>query len=153
MVKKDSNIPTSEGYFGVYGGAYVAETLVPALQELDKQYNLIKDSEDFASEVLEDLDKFVGRPSPLYFAKSWSKKLGGAKIYLKREDLNHTGAHKINNALFQVLLAKRMGKTRINVKLEPVHISLRSLLVALNLIFLVKVIWESMIFLNSPPMS
>ncbi len=113
MVKKDSNIPTSEGYFGVYGGAYVAETLVPALQELDKQYNLIKDNEDFTSEVLEDLEKFVGRPSPLYFAKRWSKKLGGAKIYLKREDLNHTGAHKINNTVGQILLAKHMGKIRI----------------------------------------
>lgn len=113
MVKKDSNIPTSEGYFGVYGGAYVAETLVPALQELDKQYNLIKDNEDFVSEVLEDLEKFVGRPSPLYFAKRWSKKLGGAKIYLKREDLNHTGAHKINNTVGQILLAKHMGKIRI----------------------------------------
>ena len=113
VVKKDLNIPTSEGYFGVYGGAYVSETLVPALQELDKQYNLIKDSEEFASEVLEDLDKFVGRPSPLYFAKGWSKKLGGAKIYLKREDLNHTGAHKINNTVGQILLAKHMGKTRI----------------------------------------
>jgi len=113
VVKKDSNIPTSEGYFGVYGGAYVAETLVPALQELDKQYNLIKDNEDFVSEVLEDLEKFVGRPSPLYFAKRWSKKLGGAKIYLKREDLNHTGAHKINNTVGQILLAKHMGKIRI----------------------------------------
>tara|TARA_B100001013_G_scaffold160922_1_gene96127 strand:- start:459 stop:1664 length:1206 start_codon:yes stop_codon:yes gene_type:complete len=113
VVKKDSNIPTSEGYFGVYGGAYVAETLVPALQELDKQYNLIKDNEDFTSEVLEDLEKFVGRPSPLYFAKRWSKKLGGAKIYLKREDLNHTGAHKINNTVGQILLAKHMGKIRI----------------------------------------
>jgi len=113
VVKKDLKIPTSEGYFGVYGGAYVAETLVPALQELDKQYNLIKDNEDFTSEVLEDLEKFVGRPSPLYFAKRWSKKLGGAKIYLKREDLNHTGAHKINNTVGQILLAKHMGKIRI----------------------------------------
>ena len=113
MAKKDFNVPDSKGRFGAYGGVYVAETLVPALEELAKQYDLIKESEEFKSEVLEDLEKFVGRPSPLYFAKRWSKKLGGAKIYLKREDLNHTGAHKINNTVGQILLAKHMGKTRI----------------------------------------
>ena len=113
MTKKDLNVPDSKGHFGPYGGVYVSETLVPALEELAKQYELIKENEEFKSEVFEDLEKFVGRPSPLYFAKSWSKKLGGAKIYLKREDLNHTGAHKINNAVGQILLAKHMGKTRI----------------------------------------
>ena len=113
MAKKDFNVPDSKGRFGAYGGVYVAETLVPALEELAKQYDLIKESEEFKSEVLDDLEKFVGRPSPLYFAKRWSKKLGGAKIYLKREDLNHTGAHKINNTVGQILLAKHMGKTRI----------------------------------------
>ena len=113
MTKKDLNVPDSKGRFGPYGGVYVSETLVPALEELAKQYELIKENEEFKSEVFEDLEKFVGRPSPLYFAKSWSKKLGGAKIYLKREDLNHTGAHKINNAVGQILLAKHMGKTRI----------------------------------------
>ena len=113
MAKKDFNVPDSKGRFGAYGGVYVAETLVPALEELAKQYDLIKESEEFKSEVLEDLEKFVGRPSPLYFAKRWSKKLGGAKIFLKREDLNHTGAHKINNTVGQILLAKHMGKTRI----------------------------------------
>ena len=113
VAKKDFNVPDSKGRFGAYGGVYVAETLVPALEELAKQYDLIKESEEFKSEVLEDLEKFVGRPSPLYFAKRWSKKLGGAKIYLKREDLNHTGAHKINNTVGQILLAKHMGKTRI----------------------------------------
>ena len=113
VAKKDFNVPDSKGRFGAYGGMYVAETLVPALEELAKQYDLIKESEEFKSEVLEDLEKFVGRPSPLYFAKRWSKKLGGAKIYLKREDLNHTGAHKINNTVGQILLAKHMGKTRI----------------------------------------
>jgi tryptophan synthase beta chain len=92
---------------------YVAETLVPALEELAQQYELIKENKEFKSEVQNDLEKFVGRPSPLYFAKRWSKQLGGAKIYLKREDLNHTGAHKINNTVGQILLAKRMGKTRI----------------------------------------
>ncbi len=113
MTKKDLNVPDSKGHFGPYGGVYVSETLVPALEELAKQYELIKENEEFKSEVFEDLEKFVGRPSPLYFAKSWSKKLGGAKIYLKREDLNHTGAHKINNTVGQILLAKHMGKTRI----------------------------------------
>ena len=113
MAKKDFNVPDSKGRFGAYGGVYVAETLVPALEELAKQYDLIKESEEFKSEVFEDLEKFVGRPSPLYFAKRWSKKLGGAKIFLKREDLNHTGAHKINNTVGQILLAKHMGKTRI----------------------------------------
>jgi len=113
VTKKDLNVPDSKGHFGPYGGGYVSETLVPALEELAKQYELIKENEEFKSEVFEDLEKFVGRPSPLYFAKSWSKKLGGAKIYLKREDLNHTGAHKINNTVGQILLAKHMGKTRI----------------------------------------
>jgi len=113
VTKKDLNVPDSKGHFGPYGGVYVSETLVPALEELAKQYELIKENEEFKSEVFEDLEKFVGRPSPLYFAKSWSKKLGGAKIYLKREDLNHTGAHKINNTVGQILLAKHMGKTRI----------------------------------------
>ena len=76
VAKKDFNVPDSKGRFGAYGGVYVAETLVPALEELAKQYDLIKESEEFKSEVLDDLEKFVGRPSPLYFAKRWSKKLG-----------------------------------------------------------------------------
>jgi tryptophan synthase beta chain len=113
MPKKDKKVPDSQGHFGAYGGVYVAETLVPALEELAQQYELIKENKEFKSEVQNDLEKFVGRPSPLYFAKRWSKQLGGAKIYLKREDLNHTGAHKINNTVGQILLAKRMGKTRI----------------------------------------
>ena len=113
VIKKDMNSPDSKGRFGPYGGVYVAETLVPALEELDNQYELIKGNEEFKAEIKDDLEKFVGRPSPLYFAKRWSKQLGGAKIYLKREDLNHTGAHKINNTVGQILLAKHMGKTRI----------------------------------------
>ena len=113
MPKKDKKVPDSQGRFGAYGGVYVAETLVPALEELAQQYELIKENKEFKSEVQNDLEKFVGRPSPLYFAKRWSKQLGGAKIYLKREDLNHTGAHKIKNTVGQILLAKRMGKTRI----------------------------------------
>ena len=113
MSKKYKKVPDSQGRFGAYGGVYVAETLVPALEELAQQYELIKENKEFKSEVQNDLEKFVGRPSPLYFAKRWSKQLGGAKIYLKREDLNHTGAHKINNTVGQILLAKHMGKTRI----------------------------------------
>ncbi len=113
MVKKDLNMPNSKGRFGAYGGVYVAETLIPALEELAKQYNLIRDNKNFLSEVSHDLETFVGRPSPLYFARRWSLELGGAKIYLKREDLNHTGAHKINNTVGQILLAKHMGKKRI----------------------------------------
>ena len=112
MTKKEQ-VPDSKGRFGIYGGVYVAETLVPALEELAQKYELIKDDKEFKAEVQDDLEKFVGRPSPLYFAKHWSKKLGGAKVYLKREDLNHTGAHKINNTVGQILLAKHMGKTRI----------------------------------------
>ena len=112
-MSKKEQMPDSKGRFGIYGGVYVAETLVPALEELAQKYELIKDDKEFKAEVQDDLEKFVGRPSPLYFAKHWSKKLGGAKVYLKREDLNHTGAHKINNTVGQILLAKHMGKTRI----------------------------------------
>jgi len=112
-MSKNGQVPDSKGRFGIYGGVYVAETLVPALEELAQKYELIKDDKEFRAEVQDDLEKFVGRPSPLYFAKHWTKKLGGAKLYLKREDLNHTGAHKINNTVGQILLAKHMGKTRI----------------------------------------
>jgi len=113
MDEKKINLPDQDGKYGVYGGRYVAETLVPALEELDKEYKKIKNNEEFQSEVFNDLRTFVGRPSPLYFAKRWSHKLGGARIFLKREDLNHTGAHKINNTVGQILLAKHMGKKRI----------------------------------------
>ena len=113
MDEKKIDLPDQDGKYGVYGGRYVAETLVPALEELDKEYKKIKNNEEFQSEVFNDLRTFVGRPSPLYFAKRWSNKLGGARIFLKREDLNHTGAHKINNTVGQILLAKHMGKKRI----------------------------------------
>ena len=92
-------MPDKNGRFGIYGGRYVAETLVPALEELSEQYEEIKKNNDFLNEFKEDLAHYVGRPSPLYFAKRWTELLGGAKIYLKREDLNHTGAHKINNTV------------------------------------------------------
>ena len=113
MTEEHPILPDSNGKYGVYGGRYVPETLIPALEELDKQYQLIKQDKDFQDEVSRDLKTYVGRPSPLYFAKRWTQQLGGAKVFLKREDLNHTGAHKINNTVGQILLAKRMGKKRI----------------------------------------
>jgi tryptophan synthase beta chain len=106
-------LPDAEGHFGPYGGRFVAETLMEPLEELRLAYEKYRDDPDFLAEFDADLSKYVGRPSPLYFAERWSRELGGAKIYLKREDLNHTGAHKINNTIGQALLAKRMGKTRI----------------------------------------
>ena len=109
----EKTLPDNKGRFGVYGGRYVAETLVPALDELDDQYRIIKRDKKFLSEFHNDLKEYVGRPSPLYFAKRWTEILGGAQVYLKREDLNHTGAHKINNTVGQILLAKHMGKKRI----------------------------------------
>jgi tryptophan synthase beta chain len=107
------NLPDATGHFGPFGGRYVPETLMHPLQELEEEYFRAQHDPEFARELSYYLTEFVGRPSPLYFAERLTKELGGAKIYLKREDLNHTGAHKINNALGQILLAKRMGKTRI----------------------------------------
>ena len=107
------NMPDASGHFGVYGGMFVAETLMAPLTELREAYERYRHDPEFIAELDYDLKHFVGRPSPLYFARQWSENLGGAKIYLKREDLNHTGAHKINNTVGQALLAKRMGKTRI----------------------------------------
>jgi len=105
--------PDENGHFGQYGGRFVGETLMEAIYALEKAYNLYKNDPEFQAEMDKDLADFVGRPSPLYHAENWSKRLGGAQIYLKREDLNHTGAHKVNNTIGQALLAKRMGKTRI----------------------------------------
>ena len=107
------NLPDATGHFGPYGGRYVPETLMHPLQELEAEYFRAQHDPDFQDELSYYLREFVGRPTPLYFAERLTKELGGAKIYLKREDLNHTGAHKINNAIGQILLAKRMGKTRI----------------------------------------
>jgi tryptophan synthase beta chain len=105
--------PDDKGHFGQYGGRFVGETLMEAIYALEEAYNRYKDDPEFQAEMDKDLADFVGRPSPLYHAQNWTKTLGGAQIYLKREDLNHTGAHKINNTIGQALLAKRMGKTRI----------------------------------------
>ena len=106
-------MPDSTGHFGPFGGRYVPETLVHPLQQLEDEYWRAQQDPEFQRELDYYLKEFVGRPTPLYFAERLTKALGGARIYLKREDLLHTGAHKINNAMGQVLLAKRMGKTRI----------------------------------------
>lgn len=105
--------PDLLGHFGQYGGRYVAETLMPALLELEESYNQSQVDPSFQSEFKNYLKDYVGRPSPLYFARRFTEHLGGARIYLKREDLNHTGAHKVNNTVGQVLLARRMGKRKV----------------------------------------
>ncbi len=105
--------PDERGHFGKYGGRYVAETLMPALLELERAYTEASQDQEFQREFSYYLKHYVGRPSPLYFAERLTKELGGAKIYLKREDLNHTGAHKVNNTVGQVLLARRMGKKKV----------------------------------------
>jgi len=107
------NLPDATGHFGEFGGRFVPETLMPALLELEAAYRAIENAPDFQSEFEYYLRDYVGRPSPLYYAERLTEELGGAKIYLKREDLNHTGAHKINNTIGQILLARRMGKKRI----------------------------------------
>src|ERR1700678_3723303 len=106
-------LPDAQGHFGPYGGRFVPETLMHPLQELEAEYFRAQKDPAFQSELQYYLREFCGRPTPLYFAEGLRRGLGGAKIYLKREDLLHTGAHKINNAMGQILLAKRMGKTRI----------------------------------------
>ena len=105
--------PDEDGRFGIYGGRFVAETLMPLILELEQAYETAKGDPEFAAQMDYYFAQYVGRPSPLYFAERLTKHLGGAKVYFKREDLNHTGAHKINNCIGQILLAKRMGKTRI----------------------------------------
>ena len=107
------SVPDASGHFGKYGGRFVAETLIPLILEVEKAYKNIKKKKKFTSEFKKYLKDYVGRPSPLYFAENLSKKLKGPKIYFKRDELNHTGAHKINNTLGQILLAKNMGKKRI----------------------------------------
>jgi len=108
-----NEMPDEQGHFGIYGGIFAPETLMAALDELTEAYQRYMQDEEFLRELDEDLQNYVGRPSPLYFAKHWSERLGGAQIWLKREDLNHTGAHKVNNTVGQAMLAQRMGKTRI----------------------------------------
>jgi tryptophan synthase beta chain len=107
------NGPDEDGRFGIFGGRYVAETLMPLIRDLEAAYTFAKDDPEFIAEMADLRTHYAGRPSPLYFAQRLTEKLGGAKVYLKREELNHTGSHKINNTLGQILLARRMGKTRI----------------------------------------
>ena len=115
MLNKNSysQWPDEKGYFGQFGGRYVAETLMPLIMEVEKEYNNIKKDSSFKKEFNYYLEKFVGRPSPLFFAERITRDLKGPKIYFKRDELNHTGAHKINNCIGQILLAKKMGKKRI----------------------------------------
>ncbi len=110
---KMHDLPDSHGHFGPYGGVFVAETLIQAIEELRLAYEKYRGDPEFMAEFRYDLKHYVGRPSPVYHCKRWSGLLGGAQIYLKREDLNHTGAHKINNTLGQAMLARRMGKPRV----------------------------------------
>lgn len=108
-----SKFPDAKGHFGIHGGRFVSETLMAALTDLEALYARLKNDPDFLAEFDRDLSFYVGRPSPLYHAERWSRELGGAQIYLKREDLNHTGAHKVNNTIGQALLAKHSGKKRV----------------------------------------
>ncbi len=112
-IKSLKNLPDKEGFYGEYGGSFIPPQLVKPLKEIEIEYLKAKKDPEFQIEYTDLLKNYVGRPSPLYFAKNLSKKLGGAKIYLKREDLNHTGAHKINHCIGEVLLAKRMGKKKV----------------------------------------
>ncbi|MCE5324635.1 tryptophan synthase subunit beta [bacterium] len=113
MSEQQTTLPDARGHFGMYGGRYVPEILMPALDELMETYSRYKDDKEFNEELDYYFKEYVGRPTPLYFAKRMTEKLAGAKIYLKREDLCHTGAHKLNNVMGQILLAKRMGKPRV----------------------------------------
>jgi tryptophan synthase beta chain len=113
MVSPHYDLPDARGHFGSYGGVFVSETLIAALEELKTAYALAQHDPQFIAEYEYELKHYVGRPSPVYHAKRWSDLLGGAQIYLKREDLNHTGAHKINNCIGQAMLARRMGKPRV----------------------------------------
>ena len=107
------DLPDQAGHFGPYGGIFMAETLMTAVEALRQQYLRYRDDPEFKTEFASELKHYVGRPSPIYHARNWTERLGGAQVYLKREDLNHTGAHKINNAIGQALLARRMGKKRV----------------------------------------
>ena len=122
----------SDGRFGIHGGQYIPETLMNEIINLEKQYNYYKNDPEFCQELDDLLKNYAGRPSLLYYAEKMTKDLGGAKIYLKREDLNHTGAHKINNSIGQVLLARRMGKTPARSNDFPGFIANRILLPMIN---------------------
>ena len=103
------NLPNEKGYFGSFGGRYVSETLMPLILEVEKEYEKIKNESEFKEKLNHYMETYIGRPSPLFFAERITKDLGGPKIYFKRDELNHTGAHKINNCMGQILLAKKNG--------------------------------------------
>ena len=113
MAETPYSLPDATGHFGPYGGVFVGETLIPAIEELRRAYEASRTDAEFMAEFDYELKHYVGRPSPIYHAKRWSGLLGGAQIYLKREDLNHTGAHKVNNCIGQAMLARKMGKPRV----------------------------------------
>ena len=108
-----NNLPNEKGYFGDYGGSYIPPQLQEIMDEITKKYEEMRDDPEFQEELKYLLKHYVGRPSPIFYAKNLSKKLGGAQIYFKREDLNHTGAHKINHCLGEALLAKKLGKKKV----------------------------------------
>jgi tryptophan synthase beta chain len=126
-----SAFPDKDGHFGIYGGRFVSETLVSALDQLTEAYQRLRDDADFQAEFDKDMAHYVGRPSPLYFAERLTEKFGGAQIYLKREDLNHTGAHKINNTIGQALLLNQWVKLVLSLKLEPASMVLHQQLLRL----------------------
>ena len=113
LINSFMNGPDENGRFGIFGGRFVSETLMPLILSLEEEYERAKVDPDFWAEMDDLWKHYVGRPSPLYYAERLTEHLGGAKVYLKRDELNHTGAHKVNNVLGQILLARRMGKTRI----------------------------------------
>ena len=134
--------PNEKGYFGDFGGRYVSETLMPLIEEVEHEYNSVRNESKFQKEFDYYLKNYVGRPSPLFFAKRITEDLGGAKIYFKRDELNHTGAHKINNCMGQILLAKRMGKKELLLKLVLVNTELLQQRFVLCLVYHVLFIWE-----------
>ena len=150
------NYPNEKGYFGNYGGRYVSETLMPLILEVEECYNKIKDDKEFLEEFTYYLENYIGRPSPLFFAERITADLNGPKIYFKRDELNHTGAHKINNCLGQILLAKKMGKKwvkqELSLKLVPDNMGLRQQLFVLFLGFLVIYTWAQKILKDKNPM-
>jgi tryptophan synthase beta chain len=135
----------SKGRFGSFGGQYVPETLINPLIELEKDYKKYINDDNFNKEYISFLKDYVGRPSSLYFGKRLSEYFGGAKIYLKREDLNHTGAHKINNVIGQIMLADKMGKKKIIAEMVQDNMELLQLQGQLCLIWNVKFLWEKKI--------
>lgn len=139
-----------KGKFGIYGGQYVPETVMNAVCELEKAYEFYKNDRDFQEELKALYKDYAGRPSMLYYADKMTKDLGGAKIYIKREDLNHTGSHKINNVLGQILLAKKMGKKRVIAETAPVSTVSPPPLRRLYSVWNAKYIWELSIWKGNP---